>query len=69
MHGEEVLRRMRADRHSRLIPVAILSADATLVQVKLLRAAGAIAYLTKPLDVSQVLQLLDDALTMGAQPR
>lgn len=69
MHDEEVLRRLRADPHSGVIPVAILSADATPAQVKCMQAVGVIAYLTKPLDVSQVLRLLDDTPTMGAQPR
>ena len=63
MHGEEVLRRLWEDPHTRAIPVAVLSADATPAQAKRLRAAGAIAYLTKPLDVSQVLHLVDDQLT------
>jgi hypothetical protein len=62
MNGEEVLRRLWEDPHTRAIPVAILSADATPAQAKRLRAAGAMAYLTKPLDVSEVLQLLDDTL-------
>ncbi len=63
MNGEEVLRRLWEDPHTRAIPVAVLSADATPAQAKRLRAAGAMAYLTKPLDVSEVLQLLDDKLT------
>jgi CheY-like chemotaxis protein len=63
MHGEEVLRRLWEDPLTRAIPVAVLSADAIPAQAKRLRAAGAIAYLTKPLDVSEVLQVLDDNLT------
>jgi CheY-like chemotaxis protein len=63
MPGEEVLRRLREDPGTRAIPVAVLSADATPAQVRRLRAAGAMAYLTKPLDVREVLQLLDDTLT------
>ncbi|MEX2271446.1 MAG: response regulator [Vicinamibacterales bacterium] len=62
MHGEEVLRRLWEDPRTRAIPVAVLSADATPSQAKRLRAAGAVAYLTKPIDVSEVLQLLDDNL-------
>ncbi|MBI4886937.1 MAG: response regulator [Acidobacteria bacterium] len=69
MHGEEVLRRLWEDPQTRAIPVAVLSADATPAQARRLRAAGATAYLTKPLDVSQVLQLLDDTLTRGAPPQ
>ena len=51
------------DAEIRQIPVAVLSADAMPGQVKRLKAAGAIAYLTKPLDVGQVLSLLDELLT------
>jgi PAS domain S-box-containing protein len=60
--GEEVLRRLWEDARTRAIPVAVLSADATPAQIKRLLAAGASAYLTKPIDVGQVLQLLDDKL-------
>jgi PAS domain S-box-containing protein len=62
MHGEEVLRRLWEDPNTRAIPVAVLSADATPMQATRLRAAGATTYLTKPLDVSEVLRLLDDTL-------
>ncbi len=62
MSGDDVLRRLWADPHTRTIPVAVLSADATPAQTKRLLAAGAIAYLTKPLDIGQVLQLLDEQL-------
>jgi PAS domain S-box-containing protein len=60
--GEEVLRRLWADTRTRDIPVAVLSADATLSQSRRLMAAGASAYLTKPLDVSKLLALLDQRL-------
>ena len=62
MHGEEVLRRLWEDPRTRTIPVAVLSADATPAQTRRLLAAGASAYLTKPLDIGQVLQLLDEKL-------
>jgi CheY-like chemotaxis protein len=57
--GEEVLRRLWADPHTRHIPVTVLSADATSSQSRRLMAAGATAYLTKPIDVAQLLALLD----------
>ena len=62
MSGEEVLRRLCEDVELRKIPVAVLSADAMAGQMKRLKAAGAIEYLTKPLDVGQVLAMLDDLL-------
>ncbi|MBK5298687.1 MAG: response regulator, partial [Vicinamibacteria bacterium] len=60
--GEEVLRRLWENPDTRSVPVAVLSADATPAQVKRLREAGAIAYLTKPLDLAAVLGLIDQTL-------
>jgi CheY-like chemotaxis protein len=58
--GEEVMRRLWADPKTRDIPVAVLSADATTTQSRRLLAAGATAYLTKPIDVVRLLALLDE---------
>jgi PAS domain S-box-containing protein len=57
--GEEVLRRLRADPQSADLPVVVVSADATAGQIQRLLAAGATQYLTKPLDVAQLLEILD----------
>jgi CheY-like chemotaxis protein len=62
MSGEDVLHRLWQDSALRQIPVVVLSADATPVHVRRLKAAGAIAYLTKPLEVPAVLRLLDERL-------
>ena len=62
MPGEEVLRRIWADPDTRSIPVAVVSADATASQKQRLIAAGAVAYLTKPLDLARLLQLVDQQL-------
>ncbi|MBI3693349.1 MAG: response regulator [Acidobacteria bacterium] len=59
--GGEVIRRLRAEPACRDIPIVILSADATKNQIHRLLAAGARAYLTKPLDVEQVLRVVDEA--------
>ena len=59
LDGAEVLARLRQDARTRDIPVVILSADATGGQVSRLLAQGATAYLTKPLDVSEFLALID----------
>jgi response regulator of citrate/malate metabolism len=40
--------------------VIVISADATQSQVRDLMAAGAHAYLTKPLDIQQFLSVLDE---------
>ncbi|HEV8616732.1 MAG TPA: ATP-binding protein [Methylomirabilota bacterium] len=57
--GEEVLRRLLAEPRTREIPVVVVSADATPGQIERLRAAGARDYLTKPLDVRQLLTVID----------
>ena len=62
MPGEEVFRQLRNDPRTRTIPIAVLSADATWAQTSQLLTAGAAAYLTKPLDVAEVLELLDATL-------
>jgi CheY-like chemotaxis protein len=40
----------------------MLSADATAAQIERLVAAGAYDYLTKPLDVKQLLRVVEEAL-------
>jgi PAS domain S-box-containing protein len=59
MPGEEVLRRLRNDPRTAEVPVVILSADARPSLIKRLLGAGARAFLTKPLDVAELLALLD----------
>ena len=60
--GQEVLTRLQASALTRDIPVIVLSADATASQVERLWDAGARAYLTKPLDVTEFLYTLDRLL-------
>jgi CheY-like chemotaxis protein len=66
MSGEEVLRRIWTRQDGQRIPVAVLSADATVHSKRALMASGAIGYLTKPLDVAELLQLLDHVV--GGRP-
>jgi signal transduction histidine kinase/ActR/RegA family two-component response regulator len=66
MAGDEVLRRLKADPGTADIPVVVVSADATSGQVDRLLAAGAASYVTKPIDVEELLVLLDQ--TAGATP-
>jgi CheY-like chemotaxis protein len=61
-NGAEVLRELRADPATRHVPVVVLSADATADQHAELLQAGARAYLTKPLDVVALLDLVDEIL-------
>ncbi|HEX2081277.1 MAG TPA: ATP-binding protein, partial [Longimicrobium sp.] len=65
MSGEEVLRRLHSDPRTSRIPVVIISADATRESVERLRAAGADAYLTKPLDLDEFLATLETHLPTG----
>ncbi len=67
MLGDEVLRRLQAGPRTHNIPVVMISADATPAQVQRLRAAGARAYMTKPLDIPAFLHLLDTTLLETAQ--
>jgi CheY-like chemotaxis protein len=60
--GEHVLRRLREDPVTASIPVVIVSADATKGNIQRLLTAGANAYLTKPINVAELLATLDDAL-------
>jgi CheY-like chemotaxis protein/anti-sigma regulatory factor (Ser/Thr protein kinase) len=60
--GDEVLRQMRQDARLAGIPIVVLSADATPTQIERLKAAGAYAYLTKPLDLKAFNELLDEIL-------
>ena len=58
--GDEVLRLLRADPRTRSIPVVMLSADANPRHIQRLRDAGAAAYLTKPIDIARLLEIIDD---------
>ncbi len=60
--GKEVLSRLRQSPLTGEIPVIIISADATPPQIERLLAAGAKAYLTKPLNVADFLRALDETL-------
>jgi PAS domain S-box-containing protein len=62
--GEEVLRSLQQDEATQNIPVVICSADATPSQIQRLRSAGAKQYLTKPLNVKRLLEVVDKILNM-----
>ncbi|HET7583878.1 MAG TPA: MHYT domain-containing protein [Gemmatimonadaceae bacterium] len=62
MTGESVLHRLRRSPDCGDIPIIVLSADATQGQIDRLLAAGARAYITKPLDVKSFMTVLDDVL-------
>jgi signal transduction histidine kinase/ActR/RegA family two-component response regulator len=62
LNGEEVLAQLRADERTREIPVVILSADATRRQLAPLLAAGARDYLTKPIGIRRLVEVVDESL-------
>jgi PAS domain S-box-containing protein len=62
MPGDEVLRQLWADPETRTIPAVVVTADATPGIARRLQASGATACLTKPLDVGDVLRVLDELL-------
>jgi PAS domain S-box-containing protein len=64
--GREVLQQLVSDEKTSGIPVVVVSADATPGQIDRLRAAGALSYLTKPLDVASMLRLFDSVFTEPA---
>jgi CheY-like chemotaxis protein len=66
MGGDAVLDRLRDSKATEEIPVVVISADATPSQIERLLAAGARDYLTKPIDVKRLLQVIDDLLSTRA---
>lgn len=63
--GDDVLRRLRADPRTASIPVAVLSADANPRRVAQLLEEGARAYLTKPLDLKQLIKVIGETLAQS----
>ena len=60
--GLELLLHLRADPDTAAIPVVAVSADATSKQIDAALAAGALHYLTKPVNVAELLAVVDDLL-------
>ena len=59
MSGTALLDELRADPRTAPIPVVVVTADATPVQIQRLRDRGVAAYLTKPIDVRDLLGVVD----------
>ena len=60
MPGEDVLHRLRTNPRTAEVPVVVLSADARSNLIKRMLEQGARGFLTKPLDVKELLGVLDD---------
>ena len=65
MNGDEILAVIRGNQVTASIPIVVVSADASETQVERMLAAGATAYLTKPFDVREFLDLIDRLLMKG----
>jgi signal transduction histidine kinase/CheY-like chemotaxis protein len=62
INGDKLLEQLKATEETSLIPVVVISADATARQIETLREAGAWDYLTKPINVPEFLEIVDVVL-------
>jgi hypothetical protein len=63
--GDEVLSILKSHSTTLDIPVVVISADATPGTIERMLRAGAAAYLTKPLDISNLLEVVDKTIMAG----
>ena len=66
--GAEVLRTLKTRSETRALPVVIVTADVSAAQSRRLLAAGAARCMTKPLEVVEVLSLLDQTAAPARGP-
>jgi CheY-like chemotaxis protein len=60
--GEDVLEQLSSSPDTEDIPVVIVSAAASKGRVRMLRERGAYDYLTKPIDLTQLVEVVTSAL-------
>jgi len=65
MSGTDLLDALRDDPRTAAIPVVVVTADATPSQIQRLRDLGVAAYLTKPIDIRELLSVVE---TMSSRP-
>lgn len=63
--GEQILARIKADPMTQATPVIIVSADATGEQFDKAMAAGADDFITKPIDLARLFEVLNRILNTG----
>lgn len=68
INSAEVLQQLKTKRATRSIPVAVLSADATPALMQAMLAVGADRYLTKPVELPELLALLDTHQAQNRTP-
>ncbi len=61
--GMDLLRHLKADDNTAAIPVLVLSADATRERIERAMTEGAAGYLSKPLNLAELLSRIDELLT------
>jgi signal transduction histidine kinase/ActR/RegA family two-component response regulator len=67
LQGDEVLNELKAEAATAAIPVIVLSADASRGVIHRLLAGGAFAYLTKPVELAELAELLDSFVWLRDQ--
>lgn len=64
LSGSDVVARLKADPETSDVPIVVVSADATPTTMRQLHSEGVLAYLTKPIDVPELLHIVE-SLTAG----
>jgi PAS domain S-box-containing protein len=62
IEGLQLLRMLKDELTTATIPVVVVSADAVAARIKAALEAGAESYLTKPVNVAELLRLIDELL-------
>jgi CheY-like chemotaxis protein len=68
MDGEDVARVLRDDPATREVPIVVLSADAYSSVRRRLLAMGVAAYITKPFNVAEMLDVIERLLAKSNDP-
>ncbi len=66
MPGELLLERLRSEPATAATPIVVISADASRGATERLIAAGARAFLRKPIEAPDLFSLLDKTVDQGA---
>ena len=67
IQGEQVLLLLKQNDQTKNIPVIVVSANVTAAKITSLKSAGILEFITKPIDVSKLLQTID--LCLGSEDR
>lgn len=61
-HGSKVLEILKSDPETKEIPIIVVSADATSKQIEEMLLKGAVRYVTKPINLSDMITIFDQYL-------